>query len=119
MPVSVSSGKGTARITIVQGDTSPPLRAKLVGANGLPQSLLGAQVYLTIRPQSGSGAPMVDDQLITIENAAQGIVRYDWEVGDTANVCQCVARFRVVFGDGRQQSFPNGWTFGVRIIPAL
>lgn len=119
MPVTVNSGKGTARITIVQGDTSPALRAKLVGVNGAVQSLVGAQVRLTIRPQSGTGAPIVNDKLITIEDAAQGIVRYDWEAGDTANVCQCVARFRVTFGDGRQQSFPNGWTFGVRIIPAL
>lgn len=107
-----------AKITITQGDTAPPLRARLRGAAGLAQGLLGARVFLTIVRENGS-APIVADREITIEDAANGIVRYNWQAGDTATPGSYVARFRVLLGDGRQMSFPNGWTFIVRILPAL
>lgn len=97
--------------TIKQGDTLPPLRAQLLGPDGGPVDIAGADV--TFCMSGRISAPAV------IEHAGEGRVRYDWRPGDTDAPGVRSAEFVVMFVGGAIQRVPNGGYMTVRIAHAV
>lgn len=102
--------------TIKQNDTSPSLQATLQDANGLAVLLTGATVRLHMIPLNG-GTGL--DKAMTVVNATQGTIRYDWVAGDTSSVGTYAAEFEVTYSDGSVETFPNNDRLAVVITPEL
>lgn len=87
---------------IKQGDTSPSIKFELIPAD---VDLTGASVRFQME---NAARQTVIDAVATIEQAtAPPIVSYAWQAGDTATIGNCNAEFRVQYGDGSIETFPN------------
>lgn len=103
---------------IKQNDTAPAIRFALARGKDLEAAdLTGATVVFNMKDQYGT--LMVDAQPAVIEDAVNGVVRYDWQVGDTANSGNNYAEFEVRHGLGTIESFPNDTDIVVRIAPEI
>lgn len=100
-----------ATFHLKQNDTSPALLYRLDPA----VNLAGASVVFNMRPRGG-GAVVVDRAAASIEgDPANGVVRYDWQVADTANAGRFEAEFEVTYSDGTVETFPNDGFIVVQI----
>jgi hypothetical protein len=89
---------------IKRNDTLPAIRAVLSDAAGAID-LTGAVVRFYMAPQRSS--VLTVDAEADIEDEADGLVRYDWEAGDTAVAGVYHAEWEVTFGDNSKLTFPN------------
>ena len=89
---------------IKQNDTSPSLEATLSDANLIPVDLTSATVMLHMKAVGGG---IVLDEQMTITDAGNGLVQYDWQVGDTATVGTYYVEFEATYSDGSVETFPN------------
>ena len=96
-----------------RGDTSPSIRFTL----SPPVNLSGATVVFSMSPAAG-GAITVNRASAVIENAALGIVRYDWISGNTAVAGSFVAEFEVS-NAGRVETYPNFGHINIAITPDI
>lgn len=96
--------------TIKENDTSPSWSATLTEAAG---NLSGSSVKLIMRKLGASSAKV--DASATIVDADAGIVRYDWQAGDTDTPGVYRAEWEVTYSDSSVESFPNGTFFLVSI----
>lgn len=94
-----------------RGDTSPALQYSLLPA---PIVLTAATVRFSMRPR-GSVAPSINRAVAVIEDALAGVVRYDWQVGDTALAGRYEGEFEVTYADGTIETFPNSGFIDIRI----
>ena len=89
---------------IKQNDTSPSLQATLKDASNTGVDLSGATVVF--RMNSVDGTVKVESNM-TIVDADNGVVRYDWQSGDTDTNGTYLVEFRVTYVDGKVETFPN------------
>lgn len=89
---------------IKQNDTSPSLQATLKDASNTGVDLSGATVVF--RMNSVDGVVKVESNM-TIVDADNGVVRYDWQSGDTDTNGTYLVEFRVTYVDGKVETFPN------------
>ena len=89
---------------IKQNDTSPSLEATLSDANLVPVNISAATVMLHMK---AIGGDVVLDEQMTITDAENGVVQYDWQVGDTSTVGTYYVEFEVTYSDGSIETFPN------------
>ena len=89
---------------IKQNDTSPSLEATLSDANLVPVNLTSATVMLHMK---AIGGDVVLDEQMTITDAENGVVQYDWQAGDTATVGTYYVEFEVTYSDASVETFPN------------
>tara|TARA_B110000503_G_scaffold131136_1_gene205321 strand:- start:71 stop:391 length:321 start_codon:yes stop_codon:yes gene_type:complete len=89
---------------IKQNDTSPAIQATLKDATGSNVNLTGADVVMHMK--SASGVLKVSEEM-TIVDAANGIVKYDWVTGDTDTVDTYYVEFQVTYADLTVETFPN------------
>ena len=85
---------------IGQGDTQDPLRATIYQEDGVtPVDLTGATVTFSMK--TDLGAELVAAGVAVVENPpTAGVVRYDWQTGDTDVAGEHVARFKVTVPAG-------------------
>lgn len=102
--------------TIKQSDTSPSLQATLQDADGNAININGASIRFHMKAVGGA---VVIDQPMTIVNAAGGIVKYDWQSGDTDTAGTYYAEFEVTYSDLSVETFPNNTNETILIIPQL
>lgn len=102
--------------TIKQSDTSPSLQATLQDANGNPINISYSTVRIHMKQVGGS---VVIDQPMTIVDEEVGIVRYDWQSGDTDTPGTYYVEFEVTYQDLSVETFPNNTNETVLIIPQL
>lgn len=102
--------------TIKQSDTSPAIQATLQDSNAVPINLSGATVKLHMK-LLGSNTVLEKD--VTIVTPLSGIIRYDWQVGDTSVVGTYNAEFQVTYSDLTVETFPNTGSIPIVIIPEL
>ncbi len=97
-----------------QGDLSPRLVAELTDRNGKPVPVSGADVQFKMKLK-GADALTIDAPGGVLDGAA-GLVYYDLQAGDTdvPGVYDC--EFRIVYSDGRPETFPNGIVYQPLII---
>jgi len=92
--------------TMKQGDTGPSLTATLYNPDGTVANLSGCTVKLNVRKGRG-GALLIDHGPVTITDAVNGRVKYDWQVADTANPGTFSVEWEVTFGNGVIITYPN------------
>jgi len=94
------------RFEIKQNDTLPPLKVKLT-QNGSVLDLSNATVKLVINN--------IGERTMIIEDAAQGIVRYDWQATDTIKAGIYLAEVKVQYPNGTRQTIPTTGQIEIRI----
>lgn len=110
-------GLMTPTFYIKQNDTSPAIRSNLLDSAGAAINVTGATVRFSMKDQYGQ--IVVDNQLATIIEYANGVVEYDWQAGDTANSGNHYAEFEITFDNGRVQTVPNDSDILVKIAPEV
>lgn len=100
------------RFYIKQGDTAPNLRVTLKDPDDTAVNLVGATVTFSMR--DGSTA-ILTKEACTLVDAANGVVEYVWQSGDTDNAGTHAAEFEVVYADSKIETFPNSGFFRVQI----
>ena len=102
--------------TIKQNDTSPSVQATLKDYNGNPINLVGATDRFHMKSFEGT---LKVNRTMTITNAANGVVTYYWQSGDTATAGTYYAEFEVTYADLSVETFPNSGSIAITITPEL
>lgn len=98
---------------IKENDTVPSIRATLQNGSGNSVDLINATVRFHMRA-IGSTTAIVDASAAII-NDAGGIVQYNWDAADTAEVGSFQAEFEVTYPDGTIETFPSSGYIRVEI----
>ncbi len=101
---------------IKQNDTSPSILAELKDANNTPVNLTAATAKVFIKSVDGTLKVNEDVQII---NVTLGVVRYDWQVGDTDTVGTYSVEFQVTYTDGAVETFPNTGSIALVVTKEL
>jgi uncharacterized protein YfaS (alpha-2-macroglobulin family) len=101
---------------IKQNDTSPVIQAKLRTSQNRPVNLIGATIAFHMKHENGTlkvnnPANIVDDE--------EGIVKYEWQTGDTSKEGVYYAEFQVTYEDESVETFPNNGYIKIRIVKEL
>jgi uncharacterized protein YfaS (alpha-2-macroglobulin family) len=102
--------------TIRQNDTSPSLQATLKDFEGTPIPISGATVQFHMKSIDGT---LKVDQQMTITDADNGVVQYDWQSGDTDTQGSYYVEFEVTYSDGSIETFPNKGNLSVVVTKEL
>ena len=102
--------------TIKQNDTSPAIRAALKTPNNQAVNLIGATVRFHMRDIDGK---LLVDKPAIVENQEGGIVRYDWETGDTNTEGTCMCEFEVTYEDESIETFPNSGYIKIKVVQEI
>lgn len=95
------------------------MNATLENGAGEPVSLAGVDdVRFILRAMRGANSAKVDGAA-AVDDAAGGVVHYDWQSFDTDTPGGYKAEWLVIFGDGHQERFPNNRNLTVAIHEAL
>lgn len=98
--------------TIKRGDSSPSLGYKLSPST----NLTGASVVFNMKPIDEGGPTKIERSSAVIDNASEGIVRYDFSSSETSNSGTAYAEFEVTYSDGTVETFPNSGYIAI-VIP--
>ena len=99
--------------TLKQGDTGPPVRAKILNDNDRqPPDLTGAVVtfkLLQINAETGAVVELFSKPaVVEAPTISSGTIRYDWGAGDTVGLAgRFMALFHIVFADSTIEHYPN------------
>jgi predicted nucleotidyltransferase len=102
--------------TIKQNDTSPAIRAALKTPNNQAVNLIGATVRFHMKDDLDT---IIVDKPAVVENQEGGIVRYDWETGDTNAEGICFCEFEVTYEDESIETFPNNGYIKIKITKEI
>lgn len=101
-------------LLMVQGDTAPDLVAVLHERDNPSNKLdltSAAHVYLLMRKPDDRRFTVNAE--VTIEDAINGVVRYEWADNDLSVIGTYQCRFRVIWLDTKVESTPD--TFSIEI----
>lgn len=101
---------------ISQGATAPAITATLIDQYGNVANLTGASVNFVMTNAFYGNAV---NQPATIVNAGAGQVSYSWASTDTQNTGLFSCQWQVVFSNGAQETYPQGYYNQVSIAPSL
>lgn len=108
-----------ADFSIKAHDNLPALRVQLQTASDeLPVDLTNATGVKFIMTATVGGATIISTAGV-IENAVQGIVRYDWTTANTSTPGQFLGEFEVTWTGGKKQTFPTGSYITIAILADL
>ena len=102
--------------TIKQSDTSPSIQAALQDSNLTAINLTGATV--NFRMKLLGGTTMLNEEMTVVEPLT-GLVRYDWQDGDTSIAGTYYAEIEVIYSDLSVETFPNTGNLAIVITPEL
>lgn len=98
---------------IKQNDTKVNLKATLSNESG-PVDLTGCTVRFLMLGY-GKSELKINRETTLIQDAANGIVWFVFETGDTAEAGHYKAEFEVSFPDGRKETFPSNGFITIEI----
>lgn len=102
-----------------RGDRLPSIQATLRDAAGVAVNLSTGVTSVTFRMTKEDGS-IVKSGAATAVNAAGGIYRYDWAVGDTDVAGTYNAEFEVLWTTGaKPETYPNSGYLKVNITGDL
>jgi hypothetical protein len=101
---------------IKSGDVEPPLDVTLL-SDTEPVDLSGI-VGVRLRTRATEGGPILIDSPMTVVDAANGLVRYEWQAGDTDVVGEFYAEYVVTWTEG-EQTFPDDGYHLIDVNPGL
>lgn len=100
------------------GDREPSIRRKLLSAtSGDPIDLAGASAKFIMKDSAGNEA--VNAAAVIETPTTTGVVRYDWQAGDTSEEGTFEAEFQIVFSGGNVYTMPNDGYIIVKITEQL
>ena len=99
-----------------QNDTRPFLTATLQDSAGAAINLTGASVRFHMLASDGS---VIVDAAAVVQDAATGVVRYEWQPADTAVTGTFKAEIEVTYADGGIETFPNTTNWQVKVANDL
>ena len=102
--------------SIKQNDTSPSILATLKDADNVPVNITSASVRFHMKSIDGS---LKIDSAMTVINASEGLVRYDWVAVDTDTFGTYYVEFEVTYTDGSIETFPNTGSLVVSVVKEL
>lgn len=102
---------------IKQNDTSPGIEAILKDSDNNPINLTGASLRFIMAKYNSTELKV--DASATIVTAAEGLIKYDWIIGDTDESGTFKAEFEVTYNDGTIETFPNDGYLTIEIDPEL
>lgn len=94
-----------SKFIIKRNDTAPVMEARLLGKTQQPVGLAGTTVVFNMR--SASGSVVINRAPVILLDDEAGIVKYEWDAGDTARSGTYQAEFEVTFADGKVETFPK------------
>lgn len=103
---------------IKQGDTLPSIKSVLKDSAGTAVNLTGVTVAFRTKLVNSTTAPSLGGAAV-IEDAANGQVRYDWQVADTTTAGLYYAHWVVTWGSGKKTTYPNSRYLIVEVLPQL
>lgn len=101
---------------IKQNDTSPSLLATLKDFDGDAINLTGASVRFHMKDLNGT---VKIDEAMTVPSPTLGMVRYDWQAGDTDTVGTYYVEFEVTYSDASVETFPNNGNKTISVVREL
>jgi hypothetical protein len=96
-----------------KGDLLPILSVEVKDYSGSVIDLSGCTVAFNYRLRSGED---ITTRVAVVEDAAAGVVQYEWESDDTATEGVYVGEFVVTFSSGKQLTFPQDTTLVYEIV---
>lgn len=112
----------SADFHIKQGDTNPPIKSQLLDENGNAVDISGYNEVGFHMKKPGSTTVKVDADTtsgVSVTDAANGKVEYQWSTGDTDTMGRFHAEWEVEFSDGNIETFPNTGYLEIRIPSEL
>lgn len=103
-------------VTIKRGDTRHAIRAVLKNTQGTPVNLSGCSVSFYMAPL---GRPPTISRQVDVHDAEAGEVWVVFAPGETDISGVYRAEFRVAYGDGRKETFPNDGYLSIQILGNL
>ena len=104
-------------VTLKRGDTRHAIRAILKDSSGSPVDLTDCSVSFRMAPLGRSATV---SRAVDIHDALAGEVWVVFAPGETdISGGYYRAEFRVVYGDGRRETFPNDGYIKIQILSAL
>jgi hypothetical protein len=103
-------------ITLKRGDTRHAIRAILKDSSGSPVDLTDCSVSFRMAPL---GRPPTISRQVDAHDAEAGEVWVVWSPGETDISGVYRAEFRVTYGDGRRETFPNDGYISIQILSDL
>lgn len=109
----------TQSLILKQGDQKPEVKVQLLQNDGnggtTPVDLSGANVkFYAVNPNTND--LLINGENVTIEDAAQGKISYQWTSGDTDEPGFWKGEFVATFSDG-DLTFPNTGFIDVIVNP--
>ena len=101
---------------IKQNDTSPAIQVALRNASNRPVNLIGAVVRFHMRTEDNL---VLVNKPATVVDQEAGIVRYEWETGDTNFYGICFGEFQVTYEDESIETFPNSGYMKIKIAQEI
>lgn len=101
---------------IKQNDTSPAIEAALQTPSKQAVNLTGASVLFHMMDEGGQ---ILVANTATVVNSVGGIVKYEWQTGDTNTEGLCRAEFQVTYEDESIETFPNNGYIKIKITPEI
>ena len=95
-----------ADITLKAGDLEPPITATITGSDGAGVNLSTA-TSVAFRIMNAMTGIEVFSRACTVDNAATGLVHYDWVSGDTDVYGLYLGEFVVTWPTARPQTYPS------------
>src|SRR5260370_1247076 len=109
-----------ADFTIKRNDLLPPLVATLLGSDGASYQIpTDSTVTLRLRSVNPTLGIKVSSSTVTISDALQGLVQYDWQEGDTDTSGLYNFEFEVTLVSGKRITFPNYGFRTLEVVPSL
>jgi hypothetical protein len=102
--------------TIKQNDTLPALEAQLLDAENNPINLDMCGVRFHMRDGYGR-KEIIRPAIIT--SAAQGLIKVNWQAGETDTVGVYRCEFQITFTDNTILTVPNDGYFLINIVQEL
>lgn len=97
---------------------SPSIARQLQDENGNPVDIEGYEsVDFLMGPIDGD--TLTIDATMVVEDAQQGLVRYDWQDGDTTTAGTYLGEIVVTYAGNLDESYPNGRHLYIRIDKSL
>ena len=103
-------------VTLKRGDTRHALKAILKDSSGSPVDLTGCAVSFYMAPL---GRPPTISRQVDVHDAEGGEVWVVFAPGETDISGVYRAEFRVTYGDGRRETFPNDGYISIQILSDL
>lgn len=114
----MSSLRDSYNHAMKQGDREPSIKRQLISKNdGSSISMAGATAKFLMMDANGN--EKINTVAVIESPESDGIVRYDWESGDTSESGIFDAEFQITFSSGKIHTMPNDGYIKVEITEEL